>query len=70
MEKTYKIMRFFQDRDRDSQIIRRGLTLEEAKEHCKDPETSSSKCTSEWGARLTEQAGPWFDGYDEELDDD
>ena len=32
-----------------SQEIKTGLTLEEAQEHCSDPETSSPTCTSKEG---------------------
>tara|TARA_R100001594_G_scaffold129629_1_gene168315 strand:- start:538 stop:693 length:156 start_codon:yes stop_codon:yes gene_type:complete len=47
----YKIIRFFQD-ERESQTIKRGLTLEEAQKHCQDPKTSGEG---------------WFDGYGEEI---
>jgi hypothetical protein len=46
-------------------IIKRGVTLDEAQAHCKDPETSSSTCTSSTGRRRTRERGPWFDGYEE-----
>ncbi len=53
---TYKIIRFrFEGRNR---TIKRGLTLEEAQEHCKDPETSGSTCSD------LKKRGMWFDGYD------
>ena len=42
------------------------LTLEEAKEHCRHPETSSATCTSWEGLRETQKMGAWFDGYEEE----
>ena len=46
---TYKIIRFrFEGTNR---IIRRGLTLQEAQSHCRDPKTSGEG---------------WFDGYTEE----
>jgi len=45
--------------------IRRGLTLEEAQAHCKDPETSSSTATSAAAKRRLRDLGPWFDGYEE-----
>ena len=46
---TYKIVRFkFND---ESEIMGTGLTLEEAQEHCNDPET---------------RGDGWFDGYTEE----
>ena len=44
---TYKIIRFFQD-ERESQTIKKGLTLEQAQKHCQDPKTSGNG---------------WFDGY-------
>jgi len=49
--KTYKIVRFFFEDDKPSEIIKEGLTREEAKEHCNDPET---------------QGDGWFDGFEEE----
>jgi len=45
----YKIVRFYQEENHPSKIIERGLTLEEAQEHCKDPKTRKE--------------GVWFDGY-------
>lgn len=48
--KTYKILRFYQD-DRPTRTIKRGLTLEQAQEHCKRPDTKGKG---------------WFDGYTEE----
>lgn len=49
-----------------SKVIKRGLTLEEARAHCKDPETSSRTCISPEACRYTEEHGQWFDGYMEE----
>ena len=47
---TYKILRFrFMGK---TTTIKRGLTLEEAQEHCSDPKT--------------QKEGEWFDGYTEE----
>ena len=47
---SYKIIRFrFEGTNR---IIKRGLTLEEAQEHC--------------GREDTRKEGKWFDGYDKE----
>ena len=46
---TYKIIRFkFAGKNR---VIERGLTLEEAQEHCSDEKTHGDG---------------WFDGYEEE----
>lgn len=47
---TYRITRFYQD-DRDSEVIVRGLTLDQAQAHCQRDDTHG--------------AG-WFDGYEEE----
>jgi len=61
---TYKIVRrFFK---RENEVIREGLTLEEAREHCNDPETSSSTCTNKEGLERTRLYGLWFDTYTEE----
>ena len=54
---TYEIRRFYAPHRFESFMvnnvpIRTGLTLEEAQEHCSDPETR--------------EEGEWFDGYAEE----
>ena len=50
---TYKIVRFYAPHlNKNNRVIQRGLTLEEAQAHCKDPDTR--------------KAGEWFDGYDAE----
>ncbi len=54
MANTYKIIRFYQDDKVEREVIRTGLTLEEAQAHCHDPETSSSSCTNRAGQLLTE----------------
>lgn len=61
---AYKIVRFFQDSNKSSRTVARGLSLKEAQAHCNDPETST--CTSAEGRRRTRQHGPWFDGWTEE----
>lgn len=61
---TYKIVRcYFKGSKR---TIERGLTLEEAQEHCGDPETSSKTCTLPEKHRITRRNGPWFDAYEED----
>ena len=62
---SYKIVRMFED-DEPTRTIKRCLTLEEARDHCSDPETSSSTCTEKSGIELTDQFGRWFDGYEED----
>ena len=51
MSQKYKIVRMWHDHNYPK-IIKRGLTLEQAQAHCKDPSTR--------------EAGVWFDGYEEE----
>lgn len=64
MSDTYKIIRFFASKGK--RIIKTGLTLDEAKAHCKDPETSSTTCTNSTGKRRTKVHGDWFDGFERE----
>lgn len=53
-DKTYKIVRFYQDDSHPDhrKVIKTGLTLEEAQDHCNDEDTH--------------EPGVWFDGYTEE----
>jgi hypothetical protein len=62
--KTYSIYRYFQKHPK--QLIKEGLTLDEALEHCGDPETSSKECHLPESKAITNEYGPWFDGYVEE----
>lgn len=62
----YKIVRMFRNDHVRAYTVRKGLTLEQAQEHCRDPETSSSTCQQTAGIRRTERFGNWFDGYEEE----
>ncbi len=61
---SYSIVRFYQD-GRGSDVIEEGLTLEEAQEHCNDPETSSRTASEETLEALGIDCA-WFDGYREE----
>lgn len=65
-EPTYKIVRMYQG-DREKETIATGLTLQEARDWCRHPETSWKTCSSPEGKRRTEVFGPWFDGFEEEL---
>lgn len=62
-EPTYLVRRFCFDTNSDWHrvVIDSSLTLEEAQEHCNDPETSSQTASDDLGID-----GPWFDGYEEE----
>ena len=61
----YKIVRMYQNRNLKNRTIKSGLTLAEAQEHCRNPETDSKKATSAAARRHTTRFGPWFDGYEE-----
>jgi hypothetical protein len=61
---TYKIVRMYQRGGK--RTISKGLTLEQAQEHCRDPETSSRTCAKSENKRRTKLRGPWFDGYEKE----
>ncbi len=50
----YMIIRFFRDENIPSQVIKRDLTLAQARKHTNDPKTMKK--------------GVWFDGYDEQDD--
>lgn len=66
--KRYNIIRFYQN-DRRPRVMRRGLTLKQAQEHCNDPETSSKSKASlqspKTQARYDREQLHWFDGYTE-----
>ena len=63
---TYKIVRMYFNNDKPTRTIHSGLTLEQAQEHCNDPETSSSTCTGSAARQRTRKFGAWFDGYEKE----
>lgn len=48
---TYKVVRMYRDFSRDSKVILTGLTLQEAKAHCRREDTHGDG---------------WFDGYEKE----
>jgi hypothetical protein len=60
---SYAIKRSYFNSRFPSRIIKSGLTLEEAKAHCADPETSSRTCTGSKACKRTYERGPWFDGF-------
>lgn len=64
--KTYMVIRMYASDAYDDEVIMRGLTLEEAQEHCNDPQTTASTATSAEAIERTTRRGPWFDGYTEE----
>jgi hypothetical protein len=62
---TYKIVRAYQRHDAH-EVLMRGLTLEQARAHCTDPETSSATARGESARTLTKAMGPWSDMYYQE----
>ena len=60
---SYKIIRIYQNPDKASRTIKRRLSLEQAREHCTDPETSSSTAKGAKARAITLRNGPWFDAY-------
>ena len=48
----YKIVRLYFDHNKEREVIKTGLTLDEAKAHCSDVDSM--------------ETGVWFDGFDEE----
>lgn len=63
---TYKIVRMYFNNDKPTRAIHKGLTLDQAQEHCNDLETSSRTCTKSQGKTRTKRFGAWFDGYEQE----
>jgi hypothetical protein len=59
----YRIIRFYKNAGISRRIIKTHLSLDQARKHCKDPQTSSSTCTNPVGIRRTREIGSWFDGY-------
>ena len=66
---AYKIVRRFEHHERQhdgfpiisKRVIKTRRTLAEAREHCRDPETSSFTCTRN---RYGNKYKCWFDGYE------
>lgn len=54
-ESNYMIIRFYDNPDKSYKIMKRGLTLEQAKKHCQD-ENSSTHSKKPYGQN-------WFDGF-------
>lgn len=54
----YYVYRFYSDNRKD-RLILSGVTLEEARRHCNDPETSSKTAKNGRGKCTCD----WFDGY-------
>lgn len=60
----YRIRRMFQRADLPAYTVRTVETIEEARAHCQDPETSSATCKGAAGLAQLRKDGPWFDGFE------
>lgn len=67
---SYRIVRKYASNTMTDKVIKRGLTEEEAKAWCRDPQTSSRTCTTEEGRERTRLHGAWFDAFEGESDAD
>lgn len=68
---TYRIIRKYandmiSDDRPHPEVIKTGLTLEEAQAHCQDPETSSRSATNGEAVLRTAKYGEWFDAWTKE----
>ena len=64
--KKFRIVRVFFEGYPDK-TIKRGMTLQEARAWCKDPETNSSTAKSKKAQSLLEKYGEWYDGFAEDI---
>lgn len=60
------VKRFYADLRIGSDVVETGLSEQEARDYCDDPETSWKTCTSLEGEERTRKFGPWFCGADRE----
>jgi hypothetical protein len=60
------IWRFYADKTIEKQLVKSGLTEEQARKHCHDPESSSKTATLSEAIKRTEYLGAWFEGMEEE----
>lgn len=63
---TYMVKRFYADLRVGSDVVETGLSFQEARDYCDNPETSWKTCTSPEGEERTRKFGPWFCGFDQE----
>lgn len=64
--KLYSIHRIYENDMTKPRKMKSGLTLDRARAHCDDPETSSSTCQLSENKEHTAKHGRWFDSYDAE----
>jgi len=61
----YNVCRLYFNRPGVRRRILSGVTLEQAQEHCRDLNTSSSTAWKTSAIRRTKRYGSWFDCYTE-----
>lgn len=64
--RRYRIIRLYLYQPGKARIIRRGLTLAQARAHFVSPETSSATCKRRRAIEHTRMFGPWLDWYEVE----
>jgi hypothetical protein len=56
MPTTYRIVRYYQDPDKKSEVMKSGLSMGAARFHCVQPETKGTDA----------DGFAWFDGFESE----
>ena len=72
--KFYEVVKFWQNPDKKAKILRKDLTLEQARKFCDDPELSSRTATPPVGCggdnnkiqRWNDSQKHWFVGFREQ----
>ena len=57
---NHKIIRYFSISQRQH-TVKKDLTLSQAQEHIRNPESSSHSCTGRTGLMRTKKLGAWYD---------
>jgi hypothetical protein len=59
----YKIVRLYRRDLNKREVVKTGLTKEEALDYCTSNDVSSRTCTTRRGGDRTTKFGPWFESY-------
>ena len=62
----YKVLRYFADPELPPVVVKTGLSLDEAQDHCNLANSSSRTCTDELGQARTARYGAWHDEWKEQ----
>jgi len=68
MTTKYVIIRKFHKTPGQNMIIKRGVSLQDAKAHCTNPEACSKTAADLTAHILTRHFGPWSDSYQQDTD--